>query len=290
MKMTKQPLLTIKKQEWAEQFRFDGVMRGTPLAYSAALTDAYERRLLALTKQMTQTTSRQILRLFKSEVGREFFAQDESLSSQARILTNELLRRFSDNYNKRAKKLAHYMVRGAEKQSKSALHYSLREMSGGLSIKTSTITPALREVMKASIAENVALIKSIPQEYFAKIQGAVMRSITTGRGLADLEPYLNKMEKTTVRRVQLIARDQTKKVYSQINKQKMTALGVKKFQWVHNAGSVEPRELHQELDGQIFSFDDPPIIDDNTGERGLPAQLINCNCTMIPVIEFGDGE
>jgi uncharacterized protein with gpF-like domain len=40
------------------------------------------------------------------------------------------------------------------------------------------------------------------------------------------------------------------------------------------------------MDGKIFSFDDLPIIDRKTGERGIPGQAINCRCTMTPVYEF----
>jgi uncharacterized protein with gpF-like domain len=44
------------------------------------------------------------------------------------------------------------------------------------------------------------------------------------------------------------------------------------------------------MDGNVYSFDDPPIIDKNTGERGIPGQAINCRCFMVPVIEFEDEE
>ena len=43
-------------------------------------------------------------------------------------------------------------------------------------------------------------------------------------------------------------------------------------------------EWHKGLNGQIFRFDEPPIIDIRTGQRGLPGQTYNCRCTMTPVI------
>ena len=67
----------------------------------------------------------------------------------------------------------------------------------------------------------------------------------------------------------------------------MQGLGVKKFKWLHSMGGKEPRPLHKNvLNGNVYSFDDPPVIDERTGERGLPGVLINCRCRMLPVIEF----
>lgn len=69
----------------------------------------------------------------------------------------------------------------------------------------------------------------------------------------------------------------------------MKSAGVKKFQWLHSAGGRDPRPLHindypSGLNGGIFSFDDLPVIDEKTGERGiawasrkLSVQVGSCN-------------
>ena len=48
------------------------------------------------------------------------------------------------------------------------------------------------------MTENVGLIKSIPAQYLNGVQGAVMRSITTGNGMQDLVPYLQKHKGITL--------------------------------------------------------------------------------------------
>ena len=71
----------------------------------------------------------------------------------------------------------------------------------------------------------------------------------------------------------------------------LQAVGLNKYEWIHSGAGQQPREFHRDvLNGQIFDLDDPPIIDEDTGERGIPSQLINCRCTMRPVLEFEDGE
>lgn len=282
------PLLTKKKAQWAGKFK-PNIIRGEKLNYNAAVEERYRRALTSLTKQMTAQTTREIVRLFQSDAAKAFFAQDESVASKARVVTNALISKFSQLFARKAKSLAAAMVNNADKASTTALHGSLKKLSGGLSLKTSFLTGPMNEVVTASIAENVALIKSIPQKYLQDVQGAVMRSITNGNGLADLQPFLEKLEGSSIKRAKLIAEDQTKKVYANLNSARAQKIGVKQFEWVHSGGGAHPRELHESYDGQIFSFDDLPVIDDRTGEKGIPGQLINCRCTMVPVINFDNG-
>jgi len=89
-----------------------------------------------------------------------------------------------------------------------------------------------------------------------------------------------------VRRARMIAHDQTRKAYNNLNRGRMEKLGLKKFKWLHTGGSAHPRKLHQMLNGLVFSFDDPPIIDEKTGERGIPGQAINCRCRMQVVLDL----
>jgi len=281
-------MLTKKRKTWAAKRKQAPVFVGGALRPNAAVGIKYAARLEKLTRQMIETVRREVLRLFEGPVGRQHLGMDASLASQARMLTDKLTRRFEELFAKAAKPMAESMLSGAEKSTKSSLHSSLQQLSGGLSLKTSVMNTPLQEVYKASVAENVALIKSIPAEYLQKVQGSVMRSITTGNGLQDLIPALEQYEGQTYRRARNIALDQTRKAHNSINKQRMQALGVKKFKWIHSGGGAHPREDHVLMDGQIFDFDNLPVIDKRTGERGIPGQAPNCRCSMAPVFAFGD--
>lgn len=278
---------TTRKQRWIGQFKPDS-LAGQPLNPSAAAAARYERRLRKMIDHMTLETLREVTELFDSQPAKVYFAQDASLSSQARILTNKLKDKFDGLFGYSAKALAEDTARAANQSSESALKASMKQLSGGLSLNTDFLTAELGEIMTATIAENVALIKSIPAQYFTDIQGAVMRSITTGNGLADLVPFIKKHKGVTDRRAHLIANDQTRKAFSNINRSRLQNMGVSKFKWLHSSGGQTPRKLHEQLNGHIFSFNDLPIIDKKTGERGIPGQLINCRCRMIPVIDFND--
>lgn len=279
--------LTKTREQWAARRKEPPAFEGSTLMPPAAVGVRYVRDLGALTAQMTAQVQREVRRLFEGEAAAAFFAQDaRSVGSEARILVNSLQARFNDLFNKRAKILADKMVRGADKASASSLHSSLEKLSGGMSLKANVMTPALSSVYKATVAENVGLIKSIASEYLDKVQGAVMRSITTGNGLQDLIPALQQYEGQTHRRARNIALDQTRKAYNSINKGRMQAIGIKKFKWHHSGGGAHPREDHIAMDGEIYRFDDLPVIDERTGERGIPGQAVNCRCTMSPVFDF----
>lgn len=282
------PLLTRAKAARVQQRR-QQIVKGKALNYNAALADRYAARLERLVDEMVRITRREVATMFRTEAAAKFFAADEGVTSKAKVLARTLEARFEQLFGN-ADTVAARMVNDADKLSKSNLYASLKELSGGLSLKTDVMTGPMRQVMEASVANNVGLIKSIPQKYLEGVNNAVMRSITSGNGLQDLVPYLEQQEGVTKRRARTIALDQTRKAYNGLNKGRMQAVGLKKFQWLHSGGGVHPREDHVEMSGNVYSFDDPPVIDKRTGERGLPGQAPNCRCRMIPVIDFGGDE
>lgn len=281
--------LSAKKAQWAERFKPPAI-KGPKLAPPTAAEARYQAALRKIVREMVAETERELRALFESQVAVEsHVTTDASIASQASILMNALQNKFAIIFRDAARPLAERMVGQVGKASASSLGRSLKEMSGGVAIKTDVLKSGpVGEILKASVAENVGLIKSIAAEYLQGVQGAVMRSITTGNGLADLVPYLKKQRGVTERRAKNIALDQTRKAYSSMNAERMKAAGIKKFAWIHSGGGQKPRPLHVGMDGNVYSFDDLPVIDKRTGERGIPGQLPNCRCGMRPVLEFDE--
>jgi SPP1 gp7 family putative phage head morphogenesis protein len=271
-------------------------MKGADLALPAGVASRYARKLINLTNEMTRTTQREVEQLFRhpdvvahlAAVSPVKHAMDISPASQARILTNKLAARFDDLFAQAAKPYAEGMVDEADAASTASVGMSLRELAGGLHMKIAVTTPVMEEFKKAIIANNVSLIKSIPSEFFRDVQQAVLSSITDGKGNDDLSSFFRDRHGVEERRAKNIAIDQTHKAYNGLNKVRLQDAGVKKFEWIHSGGGLHPRPLHlDQLNGRIFSFDKLPIIEEGTGERGIPGQAINCRCTMRPVVEIG---
>jgi len=242
---------------------------------------------LALVDQMQREALAAMRKL--EVVGADTVAMDVSLAAQARILTNALRKKFQAAFARQAQTLADKFVRETDAASAGTLRASLRDISAGITLRPlAAINPAIREVLRASVTENVNLIRSIPDEYFLRLQGSVMRNIQRGDGTAGILRTVEALGQVTQRRAELIARDQTSKATAALNAARLKALNIRKFEWLHSGGGKEPRQLHQDMSGQVFDLDDPPVIDEKTGERGLPGQLINCRCRMIPVVDFGE--
>lgn len=260
-------------------------LKGLALNPNAAIQARYSNNLRKLITDMTMQVNNDLIQFFSPS--RDTVAMDDTSSSQAQLIIETLKRKFQNVFNMASNPLADSMVGQTSKASATALEASLKKLSG-ITLKTNILTGDLKNILTAGIAENVSLIKSIPSEYFTQVQGAVMRSITTGQGLADLVPFLEKQAGVTQRRARIIARDQTHKVFSDINFSRMKTIGIKQYEWLHSAGSQKPRRLHQHMSGNIYSFDNPPIIDEKTGQRGKPGDLINCRCRAVPIVKFDE--
>lgn len=289
----KQVRVVGKRATWATQFKVD-TLRGKPLIVAGQIGTRYFETIEPLIMRMRREVEREIMALDGAFAGDGAgYAFDASVASQARILMNSMRDKFTALFGKLATDAATQMTQRVTKDSATKLGISLKEMSGQMTLKTDVWNDKLSDTLKATVAENVSLIKQkLVTSYFDKVEGAVFRSIAGGNGLADLKPHLETYGVQTRNWAKNVALDQTRKAYNNVNMQRMKSLGVKKFEWVHSGGSNHPREYHRDvLAGNIYSFDNLPHLDGpNQGERGIPGQAPYCRCTMRPVFEFDDDE
>ncbi|MCG7324291.1 minor capsid protein [Achromobacter sp. ACRQX] len=276
-------MVTKRRQAWGQQQQASQ-FKGLALAYPVAVEGRYRASMESLIDGMLAEYDAALRRLYR---GNPEITQDESVTTQARRILAELGRKWSKAFAEKAGPLANRTIGQVDRFSKQNLGASLRDMSGGLTIKTFQMPAGLYDKVLASTAENVGLIKSIPVQFQDRIQGIVMRSIQSGgQGSGQIFDEIKNLNQVTRNRAKLIAVDQTRKITSAMNEERMKAAGVKQFEWIHSGGGAEPRSLHVQYDGQTFSMDNPPIIDKRTGQHGFPGELINCRCRMRPVIDF----
>lgn len=287
-------------------------VKGAALRYNAATLARFQSKWLALINQMTRETTRELTALFKQEAnvfdqslemrtlrevgllrGDDIAAvMDASLADQAQAVIDRILGKFTVLFDRAATGIVSVLTADTLRDSQTGLQRSLKDISKDLTIKP---TEQLKQTIDAAAQEAAGLIRRVPVDYLPMVQGDTMRSITTGNGLEDLVPALEKRNVKVKNWATNVAKDQTRKIYNNVNKVRMQDAGIKKFEWIHSGGSNKPRPLHIDaapggLNGGIFSFNDLPIIDDSTGERGIPGQLPYCGCTMRPIIEFDDDE
>lgn len=286
MARKKRPPLTSKREQYVDQ-RASGLLVGLPLHYPAGVAERYQQELDKLIRQMTRDYEREVNALWKELPP---VTMDASLASQSRIALNKLKTRFAKLFRDKAPSITDKMLGGVDKASAASLKMSLKDLSGGVTLKTDTMPAALVESMTAATAENVALIKSVGTQYHERIEGAVMRSIQQGgEGRKTILDEMKNIGGMSLRRAKIIADDQTRKATTANNSIRAQELGIKKFRWQHSGGGVEKRESHVRASGKIFEYADPPKLGDK-GEPVLPGVAINCRCVAIPVIEWGDDQ
>lgn len=264
---------------------------GGGLISSAAIADDYATPILTLFRKMADETRRELRRMFE-DPGYALDAVDGNPASRARIILNRLADKYEPLFRKWAKKATDKMLARNLRHAEQQIGESLKEASKFIEIKSDLMNDRLREITVAASNEASGLIKMIPQQYLQEVGGAVARSISTGNGMQDLIPFLDAKYGQNIRHARNVAHDQTRKAFTNISTARLKAAGVKKFEWRHSHGGRSPRKLHEELNGKVFSYDDPPYIGDMYGQRihGLPATLPNCRCFPKPVIDFGDDE
>lgn len=242
-------------------------VKGKTLNLPVVIADRYNDAIQKLLKSMYKST--------------RVVVDKRQGASAMRIAFNALLQRYLPKFNELAYNATGRMMKQALNSADVSVKASLKD---AVTIDINYLPDTMKEVIKASTAEAVSLIKLIPQQFLTEVQGEVMRSIVSNTGLSRLVPYLNARYGKTQKHARLVAMDQTRKVYSSLARERCKAAGFEYFTWRHTGGETHPRSEHVHMDGKVYRYDDPPIIEEKTGTRGFPGQLINCRCRMQPLL------
>lgn len=155
------------------------------------------------------------------------------------------------------------------------------------------ITPKLNDFTKNEIAERYTnnlnfWIKNWTEDEdfnnvtIPKMRNAIGKMVIDGKSVKDVENYILSSFTKCKRHAQFLARNETAIATTSYLQAKYRQEGFEWFRWHTNLDGRE-RPLHRKLHNQVFRFDNPPVIDERTGQRGLPAETYNCRCTFSPV-------
>ena len=306
-KPTQPPVITLAPAKVA-QLKKTGRLTGRPLRHSVAIESRYIAALTKLVNQMVAQVEREILPVLREAEkdqgatdGFSFDADDspkkaanKKAASKAAGMVESLQAKFASMFKNRAHTLADGMMQAVTAESATNLNNTISDLSGKMTVGMGFMDGPVGEVVKGGVAENIALIKSIPDNYMARVAGHLEAAALAGNNMTGLIGKIQDAAGITKRRAKNIALDQTRKAYNTINGARMAAAGVKKFEWVHSGGGQRPRHKHITpvsgggLNGGIYELDKPPNAaeDGDPPYNALPGQMINCKCTMAPVVEF----
>lgn len=142
--------------------------------------------------------------------------------------------------------------------------------------------PSIAEAMAEAASANVALIKSIPEQYFGELAATVSEAFAAGMRWEGLIAKIKERGDVADGRAWVIARDQTSKMNAAFNEVRQVGLGIEEYDW---SGALDARERpsHRRMEGVRCRWDAPPEVD---GERVHPGEAILCRCAALPRVNL----
>jgi len=132
-------------------------------------------------------------------------------------------------------------------------------------------------------------IKTFTTEAVHDLQRKIQQNLGMGARLDRLGRILDAMEGQAQRRAAKIAREETARMVARFRESRYADIGITSYLWdTSHDDLVRPTHgesnNHRRLDGRVFSFSSPPIVDTATGRRCNPGEDYGpCRCTALPV-------
>ena len=253
---------------------------------SAAVHAWYYDELQKAIEKMAREAERYIVAAY-GETQPPELARDAAPRNPS-LLLRKALRKWGGLWVSRFDKLSLDLSQKFAKKSfgitQTQMRAALKEAGFTVSFKP---TPASAAAYQAVVAEQVNLIKSIPQQYLKDVESKVWGSVMKGADMHALSVDLRKTYGVTRDRAALIARDQNNKAKAIIEKTRRQELGITHAIWQHSAGGKVPRATHVAMSGKSYPLAQG-MYDSDEGAYVLPGELINCRCTskaIIPAFE-----
>ena len=237
---------------------------------------AYRKALTAMIAEMHGSVAYWVTARYRKAP--PVLAQDATPSQEMRKVLDDLAERWKRKFEDAAPYIAELYLRKMFNSSDNSLKQALKDAGWSVKFK---MTPVVRDAFNASLTENVGLIKSIPEKYLQQVEGIVMRAYSGGRNLKEMTGAIAELYPAVKDRAVLIARDQSNKANSVVNRTRQLELGIKRARWMHSHGGKEPRPDHLAADGKEYDIEKGCLI---SGEYIQPGEKINCRCTSRPIL------
>lgn len=189
-------------------------------------------------------------------------------------------------FRQQSERLAQRTVRRADALTTESFVKSVNK-AVGVDLGPILDAEEMQDYINVSAQQNAELIKSIPQEYFKRIEEAVIGGVRGGEAPTSITRKIQEATGVSRRRARFIARDQTSKLTGEINERRQRQAGVKYFRW-RTAQDQRVGDDHRRAANRrtkfgkgIYRWDRPP-------PEGIPGSSTrpNCRCYAVPVFEW----
>lgn len=238
----------------------------------------YRQQLQDLLDEMQKDVKKELTAYLKRNV-----AQDTVSDTWAQVM-KFLRQKWYKRYDEKSREFARWITDKTRKRTAAQVMCKLKQM--GMTLKP-RYSKQDKEIIKQITDNNVALIKSIPQQYLYTVQQAVNNAFVTGFDMQSLTEEIDKimepLDAKSNNKTALLARDQINKTTQQFAIFEAKAVGATKGRWIHVPGKYSSRITHIKMNGKVFNLDDG-LYDSDVHKNVKPGELVYCNCQFSVLI------
>lgn len=257
------------------------ILRAIPI--NAGLEARYRKALQLLLRDMAVDIRKRLKRVYQPAQERlalDAHAMDDDPVVSLRTLLRHLGLRWQRRFDRMAKDIAEDFATRAQSDFDFAFRKRLREAGFTVQFRP---TERMVSAYRATVAENVSLIKSVPQQFLKDVEGAVWRSALKGGAAYELSTEIRAKYGIAARRAAFIAQDQSAKARTTFEQSRRTELGITHAIWRHSHAGRTPRPSHVAMDGKKFEI--AKGMWDSAEQAFIqPGYLPRCRCTSRAVI------
>lgn len=211
----------------------------------------------------------------KKTIKLEAYSVDDNFNDRLDKVTRNILKIADFEAKKIAANFVNSLINNVDSKFKSNLGINLTN----LDFKQDDL-----ETIELMLKNNINLIKSIPKDILDDLNNLIYES-SFGANVQSLEKRLSTIKRISKNRVKTIARDQTAKALNAVSSLRSQQAGFEYYEWVTAQDERVSTGTggHKQLQGKIFRYDTPEAIIDSYGNKGHPAQRVNCRCIAAPI-------
>lgn len=145
--------------------------------------------------------------------------------------------------------------------------------------------PGARKRLADDYSTNMKLwIKKFSQDEIQKLRQTVEKNAQEGYRFDTLIDRIQSRYDVSQRKAKFLARQETSLFMSKFRQQRFTEAGYQSYTW-STSNDERVRHDHRHLNGKVFSYNHPPVVDRATGRTGNPGEDFNCRCVAIPKLD-----
>lgn len=204
-------------------------MAPKPIKPDADTEREYAAQLRSLVRLMAKELYAEItpaLKALKPQYAADAAVSMDSWVDDILAAIRRVSSRFTSSlFEAQAQRIARRAVSRADAKNAEEFQKSINA-TVGVNMSAILRPTAISDYVQASIAENVSLIKSVPQTYFQRVETVVLEGMKSGLAPTSIAKQIQEETGVNYRRAKFIARDQMAKINSDLTRKRQMDAGI----------------------------------------------------------------